>query len=833
MIYLTCESIGLTQFNFLKFMMKFILRLIFIVLALFLAIKSEAQNYVWTQGFGNTRSDKAISIKTDSAGYIYVSGYFSNTVTLGTNALVLNYTANTNSKEAFLAKYDSTGFCLWARSGGQYFDDRVLGLDVDADGNSVITGTFWQTSAGFQMGAVNVTGSGFGSGDQCFIVKHDKNGNQLWGNFICSNSGDDQGLDIATDKSGNHYVVGFMTGTTLYVGGNAVTATNNNPPPHRHSYWLAKLDGNGQPQWARTFGHLPWDPAHNKYVERDIAVAVDDSGGVYITGGYDSTRPFGTMSLVPKGGTDVFVMKYDTAGNFQWATNAGSDKDDWGNGICSDKNGHIYVVGEHRDSLIMDTVLVKNYDKRDLFIFKMDAKTGKPYWGKRAGSNLGSERGNDVWADSSCNAYVAGDINEGAKFGDNIITPTGKMLESFVAKIAPDGKWLWAKTGGGLDSNDRGNAVAKGKGAQIYTCGFFRSNATFGNTNLNSVGSSDAFIARLNDSIINKSGMFALTKPIDTVLCPGESTFLLIPDHEYFEFNPTSGVVAGPNNSSLTFAPITTTTYTLTGFSKGICPDYDTVIFTILVGGNSSAYFEASPLVVCIGEPITIKDSLGNSTTFNYNFGDGTTLANTHHPTHNYAQAGNYVITLTSTSPLCPPISYSTNVQVEAYPLLSLGEDTSICAGVSLPLILENTLNPGSILTWNNGSIGNTLTVTEPNHYWASTSSASGSCATTDSIFVRQDCYLNVPNSFSPNGDAMNDYFLPRDILSSGVKSFSMKIFNRWGELIFSTTSINGRGWDGNYDGKPQPMDTYIYTIDAVFMNKQVKKLKGNITLVR
>jgi len=72
------------------------------------------------------------------------------------------------------------------------------------------------------------------------------------------------------------------------------------------------------------------------------------------------------------------------------------------------------------------------------------------------------------------------------------------------------------------------------------------------------------------------------------------------------------------------------------------------------------------------------------------------------------------------------------------------------------------------------------------------------SCYSTDSIWVKRNCYLNIPNSFSPNGDGLNDYFLPRELLASGLTTFTMNIYKRWGENIFSTTSIDGRGWDGN-----------------------------------
>ncbi|MBK6331562.1 MAG: hypothetical protein IPF62_14115 [Bacteroidetes bacterium] len=128
-----------------SFLIKTLLYISFLFTCFAISIQTcTAQTWVWAQKMGNTKSDKATCIKTDSSGFIYVSGYFSNSITLGTNQLVLNFAHNIQSKEAFVAKFDSTGYCYWANSGGQHYDDRVLGMDVDAEGNSVITGTFWE-----------------------------------------------------------------------------------------------------------------------------------------------------------------------------------------------------------------------------------------------------------------------------------------------------------------------------------------------------------------------------------------------------------------------------------------------------------------------------------------------------------------------------------------------------------------------------------------------------------------------------------------------------------------------------------------------------------------
>ena len=97
----------------------------------------------------------------------------------------------------------------------------------------------------------------------------------------------------------------------------------------------------------------------------------------------------------------------------------------------------------------------------------------------------------------------------------------------------------------------------------------------------------------------------------------------------------------------------------------------------------------------------------------------------------------------------------------------------------------------------------------------------------------KRDCYLNIPNSFSPNADGRNDYFIPRQLLSAGLKEFSMKIFNRWGELIFETDKLDGRGWDGKYGGDAQPVGVYVYLIEAQWNNNYRNSFKGNITLLR
>jgi gliding motility-associated-like protein len=823
------------------------MRSIVILTALLLThLASTAQALKWAQRLGNNKGDKITCVKTDGLGYIYIAGYYSVGITLGTNALALPSTQSVNSKEAFIAKLDSTGFCYWAKYGSAYFDDRILGLSVDSAGYAVVTGTYWEGS-GINFPPLNISGAGVGSGDQAFVVKFDPNGNALWGKYICGNSyGDDQGLDVVQDKAGNIYTVGFMTNTTLMLQGSAVTATNpNTVGTYKHCYWLTKMNSNGVFQWAKTFGNLPWDPSHFKYVERDIAVARDEADGIYITGGFDgANRQFGTSTFTSAGGYDIFVMKYDTSGNFKWATQGGSDKDDWSSGICSDNNGHVYITGEHRDSLIMDTVLVKNYDARDVFVFKIDAQTGKPYWGKRAGSDEGGERGNDVWADDQCNVYVCGDINEGAKFGDNIFTPVnGQGVQTFIARMTPEGKWTWVVTGGGSGDDDRGAALAKGKANQVYLAGYFKTPATFGSAALTSSGGSDGFLLRLHDSMLNRGTPFIFTTPVKTVLCFGDTAHLSIPKHAFFQITPTTGVQFNNDTSKLVFAPSVTTTYTMTGFTAGVCGEYDTATFTITVGQEPVFTLNTpADTTICKGEMINL--ALMQHSHFEIAPITGTGL-NAAQTILSFSPPVTTTYTLSGyISGTCP--SYDTvkvTIVVNPSPDAEFTVTPDVTYLENPNFTLLNTSTGADSYEWYNGanqlfSTSYSPSVTESavgTYCYKLIASTSAGCVDSakDCGDIIRNEIVYFPTAFSPNGDQRNDEFRPvlMNVDFRLVKDFSLVIVNRFGEVMYKSVQASS-AWDGTWHGVKCELGTYYYSCTFTTPQGKAYNVKGDVSLI-
>jgi gliding motility-associated-like protein len=124
-----------------------------------------------------------------------------------------------------------------------------------------------------------------------------------------------------------------------------------------------------------------------------------------------------------------------------------------------------------------------------------------------------------------------------------------------------------------------------------------------------------------------------------------------------------------------------------------------------------------------------------------------------------------------------------------------------------------------------------TTKLTAEQQYRISMIAPSG-CETVDTLLVRvfSEFSVYVPNIFSPNGDGQNDKLYVNTI---GVREFKvMKIYNRAGQKVFETTNAS-MGWDGTVNGVPQPLDTYIWVVEAVSKYGTPIKQNGLVTILR
>ncbi len=238
---------------------------------------------------------------------------------------------------------------------------------------------------------------------------------------------------------------------------------------------------------------------------------------------------------------------------------------------------------------------------------------------------------------------------------------------------------------------------------------------------------------------------------------------------------------------------------------------------------------------ICTGEEVNFSPHIDSSVVhLSWSFGDQTGFtAGRELVRHAYDISGMMHITLNASFRACPDIEYTGKLIVHGFPQIDLGPDSMICYP-GRPILLYNHYPDieGYRYLWNTGDTNRTMIAERPGSYSLTITNEQG-CAATEHITVTKDCHIDIPNVFTPNGDGVNDYFFPRQLLSESIASFRMQIFNRWGQPVFETNNAEGRGWDGKLNGKDQPEGAYIYTIMVTFSNGYSEKYQGSIMLIR
>ncbi|HEV2693122.1 MAG TPA: SBBP repeat-containing protein, partial [Verrucomicrobiae bacterium] len=236
------------------------------------------------------------------------------------------------------------------------------------------------------------------------------------------------------------------------------------------------------------------------------ASVCDAAGNFYVTGSFEGTAKFGTNVLGSNGGyafDDMYVVKYDPAGNVLWARQAGGTGKDFGTAITLDGAGGIYVAGTSDSYPATFGTNILYMLTQSLFVVHYDGN-GNLKWVERGGSTGfpgGTVFVNGIAHDAANNVIVAGSFKGSPNFGGNFngqtgnqtiyltnhntVVPTGSQ-DTYLAKFDAGGNLLWAINPGGPD-NDYANAVAVDSTGAIYTSGGYTyTNVLGGQTYTNS-----------------------------------------------------------------------------------------------------------------------------------------------------------------------------------------------------------------------------------------------------------------------------------------------------------------------------------------------------------
>jgi hypothetical protein len=473
---------------------------------------------------GGQDLDEGMAIAVDLVGYSYITGYtvsFDFPTTPGVYATGLdgiNY-------DVFVSKFEPTGLALnYSTYVGGGHADWGNDIDIDSDGNAVITGTTMSYYFPTTDGAFDIT---FNDGDEdCFIFKINNRGSELLFSTFIGSDDWDFGYDLVLDK----YCDIYMTGTTHHSGGPSDFPTTPNAFHTGHIggtfIFLVKLSNDGSSLLYSTFlfggylGDLTIDKDLNTYVTGFTQVP-----SILTTeGAYDTTFNG------PIGATDCFLLKLNLSSNgfddLKYATYIGGSNIDVADALILDSKENVIITGKTNSTdfpvteNVYDDTYSGGYPYFDSFVCKLNITSSKMMLSTYMGGN-GDDSGTDISLDTNENIIVSG-ITNSSNFPitmdafDKICNKT----DGFIAQLSSDGsKLLYSSYVGGTE-DDRAYGICTDSIGILYLTGETNSTdfpTTPGAIDKSQNGNFDSFLFKMSISpIFNFTSISLLKNEVST-----------------------------------------------------------------------------------------------------------------------------------------------------------------------------------------------------------------------------------------------------------------------------------------------------------------------------
>ncbi|MFI5134363.1 MAG: gliding motility-associated C-terminal domain-containing protein, partial [Chitinophagales bacterium] len=309
----------------------------------------------------------------------------------------------------------------------------------------------------------------------------------------------------------------------------------------------------------------------------------------------------------------------------------------------------------------------------------------------------------------------------------------------------------------------------------------------------------------------------------DTTICLGESVLLNADNGDSFLWQPSASLNCD-TCASPEATPLSTTSYVVTAFFAS-CARTDTVLVQVVVPPS----FELKNDTSCNGAAVQL---VAPSAFDFYSWSPSSSLScdSCSNPFANPLVTTTYVLTVQE-GPCV--VTDTATVYVDQINLTA-GNDTTINLGSSAQLFAtgaNNFLWSPSFSLDNDTSATPIATPTATTTFTVSAVSQYGCKAEAEvTVTVYDPCsHILFPTAFSPNDDGVNDFFFPMN--NSALNNYDLKIFDRWGEMIFETNDPNVK-WDGKYRGSSCDIGVYVYEMSALCSQKKIE-LNGDVTLVR
>ena len=321
---------------------------------------------------------------------------------------------------------------------------------------------------------------------------------------------------------------------------------------------------------------------------------------------------------------------------------------------------------------------------------------------------------------------------------------------------------------------------------------------------------------------------------VERQLCLGSSTKLDAKGGGTYFWSPSTDL-SNSNIADPSASPKTDIVYRVKVTSTDGCVSNDSISIKVTQPFTLRA---TADTFVCVGGSVSLSASGAEKYVWSGNGLNSNSSAVTVKP----AATSTYTVQGTGLYD-CFTFSKDIIVRVIAYPTVDAGNDTTIMVGTVMQLQPLYSADV-SRYSWTPSTYLSCLTC--PNPYaspeqpmeYKVTATNAFNCSTSDTRKISLLCNAEsvfLPNTFTPNGDGVNDVLYPR---GEGIKQVKhLKIFNRWGQLVFERLNFNtndrSAAWDGTFKGQLLPSDVFVFTMSVICDNNQVVDTRGNVMIVR
>lgn len=373
---------------------------------------------IWAKHFGKTGFDGVKQIAMMSDGGFMAIGTFTGAIDFGNST---GEKTSAGGFDIYVARFNSDGICQWSRQYGNSQSETAAGIAValtDSD-NIYITGVI---SGSVTFGSTTLDSA---MGGECFIVKINSSGTVQWAKNFGGQFNSSNARGVAVDSAGKPFVLADFVGS-FSIGGSTFTRAGG------YDMAIASFaSADGTVGIKRQYGKIDSNTTGSISAR---GIAIDSSGNIFATGAFNGSTNLGSLpSLTSYGGSDIFISKYNSAGDGAWSSGFGNNIADIGTGIAVNSSS-VVVTGSNQGPYIFKNDYQGSWAGRAMWLGKL-SNAQEHLWATSIGAGTGTAvvEGVAVCFDGTGNVIMTGAFSETIDLGNGPITaPSSGNL--FIAK---------------------------------------------------------------------------------------------------------------------------------------------------------------------------------------------------------------------------------------------------------------------------------------------------------------------------------------------------------------------------------------------------------------